>query len=534
MYRMALATLVAILTTGCMVGPEYQPPATEVAETWSLTDSPVLSGDPADPKDWWSSFGDPVLDKLVEQAWAGNLTLKTAGMRILQARAERGISVGNFFPQTQDVFGSAQRIRNGRSSGPDIKAKVPAGGAAPKVSVGRSFDDYSFGAQVGWELDFWGRFRRAIEASDAELESAHLDYGDTSVLLTSELASAYISLRTFQARREVAISNTQVRQNGYDLAQAVFQSGGASELDTDQALVQLREAEASIPLFDAAIRQTENQIAILLGMPPSDMSWILADNRGIPEPPETLSIGVPADLLRRRADVRQAEREAAAQCARIGIAEADFYPSLSLFGDIGYETNSSSDLTGNNNQFGTYGAGFSWKILNYGRISNNVRVQDALFQESIFTYQNSVLQAAGEVENAGVAYLMDRERTPILLESVEAAQRAVDISTTQYQQGAITFTRVLDSQGFLFNQEDQLAINRGDVILDLVNLYRSLGGGWEERRDLPWVDPETMSEMSERTDWGDMLTPEDGSWSDGMFPPPEMDSVPRAEPADPE
>jgi len=465
-----------VLTAGCAVGPDYVRPETDTAESWSESLDDSLSKDPVEYGPWWTVFEDPVLEQLVQIASKDNLPVQIAAARILEARAALGISRGLRFPQQQQLAGTAARV--GLSEN------------APNVMIAdQSFSSYDVGFDAAWELDVWGRFRHGVEAADADYGRALAGYDDTMVTVTAETARAYILLRTFEARLKLAQENVVIQSETMRIAQVRFDNGAVTELDVTQARALLRDTEALIPTLETGIRQTKNAISSLIGQAPSQLGDLLEQNRSIPSAPAEIAIGVPIDLLRRRPDVRMAEFQAAAQSARIGIATSDLYPQFSLFGSIGFATSSDGGVQSNNADTGdlfssdsiryTVGPTFSWPIFNYGRLRNNVAVQDARFQQAALNYQNTVLEAAREVEDSLAAYLRSQTRVGYLTDSVDDARRSVELALIQYRQGSTTYQRVLDTQRFLVRQEDQLAGTKGDVALNLVATYKALGGGWE-------------------------------------------------------
>ena len=465
-----------VLTAGCAVGPDYVRPETDTAETWSESIDSRLSVDPVEYGPWWTVFEDPALEQLVQIASKENLPLKIAAARILEARAVLGISRGLRFPQQQQLVGHAARVSLSEN--------------APNVVIAdQAFSSYDIGFDAAWELDVWGRLRRGVEAADADYGRALAGYDDTLVTVTAETARAYILLRTFEARLKLARENVEIQSETLRIAEVRFENGAVTELDVTQARALLRDTEALIPSLESGVRQTKNAISTLIGQPPSQLGELLQQKQSIPYAPAEIAIGVPIDLLRRRPDVRIAELQAAAQSARIGIAKSDLYPRFSLFGSIGFETSSDGGVQSNNADAGdlfssdsiryTVGPTFSWPILNYGRLRNNVHVQDARFQQAALNYQNTVLEAAREVEDALTAYLRSQTRIGYLTDSVDDARRSVELALVQYRQGSTTYQRVLDTQRFLVRQEDQLAGTKGDVALNLVATYKALGGGWE-------------------------------------------------------
>ena len=465
-----------LLTAGCAVGPDYVRPETGTADTWSESTDSTLSTNPVEYGPWWTVFEDPALEQLVQIASKENLPLQIAAARILEARAVLGISRGLRFPQQQQLTGHAARV--GLSAN------------APNVAItDQAFSSYAVGFDAAWELDVWGRLRRGVEAADADYGRALAGYDDTLVSVMAETARAYILLRTFEARLKLAQENVEIQGETLRIAAVRFDNGAVTELDVTQARALLRDTEALIPSLETGVRQTMHAISTLIGRPPGQLVELIKQDSSIPSASAGIAIGVPIDLLRRRPDVRMAELQAAAQSARIGIAQSALYPRFSLFGSIGFETSADGGLQSNSADAGdlfssdsiryTVGPTFSWPIFNYGRLRNKVRVQDARFRQAALNYQNTVLEAAREVEDALAAYLRSQTRVGYLSASVGDARRSVELALVQYRQGSATYQRVLDTQRFLVRQEDQLTRTQGNVALNLVATYKALGGGWE-------------------------------------------------------
>ncbi|HSI34237.1 MAG: efflux transporter outer membrane subunit [Phycisphaerae bacterium] len=494
--RTAAAFFVAVALVvgagGCMVGPNYKPPEAPVAESFRDPKSDAVTQGTTDLTSWWTTFEDPTLNELVKVVHERNPTLQVAAVRVIEAQARRGIAAGLMFPQQQNAFGGY--TKNQISSN---QANFPGGAT-------KTFDDFQLGAAAAWELDVWGRFRRGIEATDADVLAAVATYDDALVSLTGEVATEYVSIRILQERLAVTRANVEVQKRGLQIAETRFAGGTATELDRTQATVLLRDTEARIPDLEASIIQTQNRLCVLLGIPPKDLSEMLGD-RAIPITPATVAVGIPADLLRRRPDIRRAERTLAAQSARIGVAKADLYPSFSLVGDIRLSSETFSSLFEGESVQAFGGPTFRWAIFNYGRVENNIRVEDARFQALIGAYEDIVLRAQSEVENSIAGYVGAGRQIGSLAESVKAAQRAVEVAEAQYRGGVADFTRVLTTQDALQTEQDRLVSARGAVALNLVSLYRAMGGGWELRSEKIPVTDKAKQQMRERTDWGKML-----------------------------
>jgi NodT family efflux transporter outer membrane factor (OMF) lipoprotein len=487
-------TFVAIFfASGCtMVGPDYQRPPAPLASDWIPRNAKRIgpSSDPIGP--WWESFGDPVLTNLIVEAYRQNPSLQAAGVRVLEAQARRGIAIGTLFPQMQNAVGAY--------------ARNVASENLPVVPPERSFNQFLAGFDVAWELDVWGKFRRGIESSDAELLAAVADYDDVLVSLLAEVAANYIGIRTAQDELDVARQNAELQRSSFKIATLRAQHGAVTDVDPAQAATLLHATEAQIPFFEAQIDEQASTLSALLGVPPRRVEEVVGEAPGrIPRPPAEVATGIPADLLRRRPDVRRSERLLAAQSAKIGIAKADLFPHLSLVGSINLDAKDADKFFEGRSFEAFGGPTFSWAILNYGRITNNVRVQDAEYQALVNDYTNTVLRAQADVESAAAAHRGALLRTVSLGQSVVAAQKVVDLVGRQYAEGAVDFTTVLLAQQLLVQQEDLFAASQGQEALTLVTLYKGLGGGWEPWAGRSVISDETAEQMSTRTRWGDLL-----------------------------
>jgi NodT family efflux transporter outer membrane factor (OMF) lipoprotein len=454
---------------GFKVGPNFKTPSAPLAADWidyrTSTTQPVEQVNPAN---WWSVFHDPVLDNLMHDAYGQNLSLRQAGERIAQARALRGIAVGNMFPQLQEAAGSwTANKTSDRAANP-----LP----------NNWFHDVNAGFNIGWEIDFWGRYRRALEAADATLEASVAEFDDVMVLLLADVGSNYIQYRTFQQRLFLAKQNADIQRQAFELAQNNFRAGAATERDMQQARQVYEQTRSLIPQFEQGLRQTNNRLCVLLGIPAQDLAPRLGDSGIIPTAPAEVAVGIPADLLRRRPDIRRAERRAAAESAQIGVAQSELYPHFAINGSIGVDAQYFGGLFHSPGAIaGSIGPSFQWNILNYGRLENATVGQEARFREFISRYQETVLDANRDAEDALVAFAKSKERTVFLSESVAAAERTVQITYDQYRAGTVDFTPVFLFEATLTQQQDSLAQAQGDIALSLVSLYRALGGGWEAR-----------------------------------------------------
>jgi NodT family efflux transporter outer membrane factor (OMF) lipoprotein len=459
-------TLGEFIENGFKVGPNYQRPPAPLAATWIDSANPHVSTAPANYGAWWAAFGDPVLDDLVRLAYQQNVNLRVAGTRVLEARAQRAIAVGTLFPQVQTANGAYTHVQSSKT----------VADPAPR----NAFDNWASTFNASWEIDFWGRFRRTIESTTDAVESSVDDYDGVMVTLVSDVAATYVQYRLIEQQLAYTRENVQIQQGSLTIATDRFRAGQTNELGVVQGTSLLEQLKATIPLLEIALRQANNQLCVLLGIPPTELAARLGQ-ASIPDAPAEVVVGIPADLIRRRPDLRSAERLIAAQNAQIGVAEADFYPAFFINGSIGYEAKDLSRLFNSKSFTGQIGPAFQWNVLNYGRILNNVRLQDFKTQELVGIYQQKVLSAAQEVENGIVTFLRAREETDHLAASVKAAQRAVQLAADQYRAGAADFTPVFVAEQFLVQQQNLYAQARGDIALGLIAAYRAIGGGWEIR-----------------------------------------------------
>jgi NodT family efflux transporter outer membrane factor (OMF) lipoprotein len=409
---------------------------------------------------------------------------------VLEARAQLGIAVAGRYPQVQQANADVLYSTRKRSDG----VNPHSGG----------YWQYGTGFSMGWELDFWGRFSRAIESANASFFAAQANRDDALVLLHAQVADTYFTLRTAEARLRIARENAQLQKRSYEIAQKLFRSGETDELDLQQAKTQYLGTLSSIPDFESQIVLAHHALSVLLGRPPGPLPELNVQ----PDKAEVLPLvdravlqDVPADLLLRRPDVRAAELQMAAQSALIGVAEADFYPSVSLLGSLVW---SASSVSGSPSTLALIGGpSVTWNLFDHGKISNNVRVQDARLQELTVAYQNTVREAAREADDAATTIIAAWQRDTILNDAQGAAQRSLKLANTIYREGYSDFQRVLDAQRALFAQQDAYIVNRGNAVGSLIALYKALGGGWYSEQ--PLVDSATRQQMQQRTDWGDLL-----------------------------
>jgi NodT family efflux transporter outer membrane factor (OMF) lipoprotein len=494
--RSGAAACAAVLLGACtMLGPDYREP--EIA--WLAAWQSDLYGQAAAPHaeaaadlaSWWLVFDDPVLDRLVDAARQDNPTLRIAGLRILESRAALGIAGSNLYPQLQQFGGAVSYVNTQQHGG---------------VSADRNQDliAYQGAFELGWELDFWGRFRRGIESADAAFFASITAQQDAQVLLTAQVADLYFAWRTTVQRIVIARENAARQLRSFEITERLYTSGQSAELDFQQAKTQYLATLATIPDLEIAQTRIRNALAALLGRPPGDLPELAHATSELPSLDPTIIAEIPARLLLRRPDIRTAAWQVAAQSARIGIAEADYYPAINLIGNIGWSGNT-LNATPDTGSF-LAGPAVTWNLFDHGRIENNVRLQDARLQQLIEAFQNTALQAAREIDDAAITVVKSREQQAILHDAVIAAERSLDLANTRYQEGYADFQRVLEAQRVLFSQAERELVNQGNHLSAIIALYKALGGGWSEALVESVVPAQTREEMRSRTDWGDLLT----------------------------
>jgi len=459
----ACALFTVLILSGCTVGPKYVRPDTTVPEAWNNEPREGPTAEETDPRAlavWWGTLNDATLTGLIERAVVGNLDLMEAKARVREARARRSIQKSGLFPSLE-AAGSAQARRSSEETG-----------------GGKTSELYAVGFDAAWEVDVFGGLRRGVEAADADLEATNDDLRDTLVTLVAEVALNYIETRTFQARLSVAEANLEAQAQTHQLTEWRFQAGLSDELAVQQARYNMENTRSQMPALRSSLEESKNRLAVLLGEQPGAVHAELEETRPIPVPPPEIAVGVPADLLRRRPDVHRAERELAAQTARIGEATADLYPKFSLLGSIGLESLSMGSLFAAGSRTYNVGPTITWPIFRAGAIRQNIEVESALQEQALHRYEEAVLTALEEVENALVAFAEEQNRRQSLDRATEAAERAVKISQHQYEAGQTDFNSVLISQRSLLSLQDQLTESEGAVTGNLVRLYKALGGGW--------------------------------------------------------
>jgi len=468
--------MMPLIFVGCFrVGPNFHTPCAPSEDVWMDCEEEKVECGKEVLDAWWLQFNDEKLSEIVCLAVERNLDLKIAAFRVLGARAILGIAIGEWFPQLQELVGDATKFKLSRNMPNSLFADT-------------NYWDFNMGLSVAWELDFWGRFRRGIEGARDEFFASYANYQDVLVILQADVASTYIDIRTLEERIEIVKHNIKVQERSLEIVMARWEAGVVTELDVQQARTLLFSTQARLPRLQADLRVVKNALAFLLGLTPDEFVCVLDEPGKIPVAPESIGVGVPAELLCRRPDIRRAVHQAAAQSARIGIAVSDLLPRISIGGFIGFESSADIATTktgGGGSLFSgdsfTYflGPSYAWKVLNYGRLRNRIYLEYARFNELLLNYRNTVLAAYQEAENGLISFIKSYEESGYLEESVSAAQRGAEVARTQYVEGLVDYTRVLNTEEALVNQEEDLAITRGRIALSLISTYKALGGGWQ-------------------------------------------------------
>ncbi|MGA2581834.1 MAG: efflux transporter outer membrane subunit [Tepidisphaeraceae bacterium] len=512
--------LILLLAGGCEVGPNYKPPQVTVNPAWTESSSTEPSDitattQPASVGEWWSNFNDPELNSLVDRAIRNNLDLHNAYSRVVQAREQRGVTGSELFPVINADGGyqaargssnvtfplSAFGITGSPSATPSVATPnvahpnvvhpsdvsvapivSPGGPQSPLGDGGIPNADtqiYQAGFDASWEVDVFGGHRREIEAADADTAAAIEDHRDVMISLVSELARDYIELRASQRQSRIAADNLKDQQDELELTQSRYKAGFSTDLDVCRESAQVATTAAILPQLEGSQRQMIHQIAILLGQDPDSLTAELSAAQPIPPAPMDVPVGAPSDLLQRRPDIRRAERELAAATARIGAAEADYFPKFSITGSFGLDSSKAQNLLDWNSRYFAISPGATWPIFDAGRIKHNVNVQKSLAAQAATDYQETVLNALREVEDALASCRTEQIRRKALADAVDASTAAVAIARQQYEQGVVDFLQVLDAQRSLLEAQDSLTQSDSAISTDMVALYKALGGGWD-------------------------------------------------------
>jgi NodT family efflux transporter outer membrane factor (OMF) lipoprotein len=495
--RILLASVlgITVLSAACMVGPNYHPPKTKVPESYGeINDAkaPASTTTAAQPQlaNWWTTFEDETLNSLIERSVKENPDLRIAQARVREARAQRGVVAADLYP-TVNVSGSYQRRQISENS-------VVTGGTGSGQQIpGLEGNLYQVGFDASWEIDVFGGIRRDIEAANADIAAAIEDRRDILVTLLSEVARNYIELRAFQQQIQIAKANMAAQQETLDITRIRFEAGLASQLDVARSEAQVQTTAAIIPLLESSARQSMHVLSVLMGKEPSALVVELSVESPIPSTPPEVPVGLPSELLRRRPDVRRAERQLAAATARIGVATSDLFPKFSLTGALGLTSTKFSNLANSGSRFYSIIPGVSWPIFDFGRIKSNIAVQGAREEQAAIGYEQTVLRSLLDVENVLVAFAQEQEARERLVSAEAANRQAVDLSNQLYQQGLTDFLSVLQAQRDLFVSQEALVLSNRNVSSDLVALYKALGGGWEIESIAP--DTPAFGKPGERT-----------------------------------
>ncbi len=451
------------LTLGCSIGPKYTPPRVKAPKRWHSSFKGFTHEEPVSLARWWTVFHDPILEELEEKAVRGNLNLKIALERIREARAMVGVEGGRLLPSL-GVGASIQDTRKSPNSN--------------RMGIGGENKLYKVGFDSSWEIDIFGGIRSSVEASKAALKIAEESYHDVLVTLLAEVAINYINLRTCQARLKALRESVRIQEETYQLNLSLYKAGLVDELVVHQSRYVLEKTKSQIPPLEREIRLSEHRLSVLLGEPPGTLQEKLSQVKPIPKPPEEIAIGIPANALRRRPDVRRAEWELVMATANIRKARAELYPKFNLSGTIGLESISTGNLWEWASRTWFIELNTLWKIFQGGSLRKRVEVEFSRWNQALIRYKRTILQALEEAEDALTAYAREKERLKHLEASVKAAKKAYTLALDRYKAGLVDFTDVLDAERSLRNYQDQLAESKGKLIVLLIRLYKALGGGW--------------------------------------------------------
>lgn len=457
--------LASLSLAGCVtVGPDYEPPELPVPAAWTglHPDSPLATtaGDAGDLSEWWQRLEDPMLTQLVDEALRANPDLRSAQARLREARARRTVVASDLYPSV-GASATGNRSRSSELTG-----------------SGTTRELYAAGFDASWEIDVFGGTRRNVEAADADIEAAAASLAATQVTLAAEAASNYVEVRAQQALIRIARDNLESQTETLQLTQWREQAGLASVQDVEQARTNRERTRAAIPSLETALAEAEHRLDVLLGLPPGTLRERLEQSTSAIALPEGIAVGIPADTLRQRPDLRAAERRLAGETARVGVAEAARYPSFNLSGSIGVEALTIGALDASGATASSLFGGITAPIFEAGRLRSQVEIQDALREQAEVGCEQTFLAALQDVENALVAVARNREREAALTTAVESARVASDLARSRYSAGLIDFESVLETDRTRLAVEESLERTRADGVLAIVQLYKSLGGGW--------------------------------------------------------
>ncbi len=478
-----------------MVGPNYKEPQKTVAAHWPEKNSTVKES-PFKNVLWWKVFKDPTLTTIINQGYQNNISIQIAGVRVLQSRAQLAQSVGELYPQQQGMIGNYTYNRIGGSS---LESILPT-----------SFDTAALGFSASWELDFWGKYRRAIQSNDAAFLASIAAYDNALITLTSDIATSYTKIRTTEKQIKVTNANIVVQKMGLRIALARYNAGEVSLVDVEQAKTELAQTQASLPPLISDLQTQKDSLAVLLGTIPNGVDGMLKKSHGIPKAPYSVAVGIPKETIARRPDIHQARLQAVQQGAAIGAIKAELYPALSLVGNFTFSASnigsaSIADMFNWSNRNISAGPNLGWSILNYGQITNAVRTQDAVFQQALLNYVNLVLVAQKEVQDNITAYIEAKSAVYYLTQANTSATKSLELAIVRYKEGETDFTPVLNAEQQLLSVQTSLVNAQGNIPQSLIALYRALGGGWQIRSTNDVIPQKIKEEMAARTNWGTLL-----------------------------
>jgi len=470
-YFLITASIIATMfVSGCVVGPDYEAGKIKTGDVWhqKLVEGLTIGDDSA--VGWWEMLDDEILNGLIADAKVNNHNLEVAYWRVRQARASRDFTTGKYYPEI-DALGSYTRARKSDNA----TAPPPAGRKSNDP-----FNLHSAGFDAVWEIDIWGQNRRAVESAQASLEAQIESYHDVLISLYAEVARNYVQMRTAQTRLTYAYENIRAQKGSLELTKSRYKAELTTELDVEQATLNLANTESQVPVLLSEEKTSINRICVLLGKGPGQLYEKLSAAGPIPALPSEINMTLPADILRQRPDIRKAERALASQNAKIGVAEAELYPTFTLNGNIGLSALDFSDMGRlSSNTYG-FGPSIKWNVFDGDRIKNSIRIEEAKTKQSYFEYENTVLLALEEVENSMTDYVQEIERRRLLEKSAQSGRRSAKMVQSLYKSGLTDFQNVLDMQRTLSQLEDQLAQSQGTVIENLIRIYKAIGGGWDD------------------------------------------------------
>ena len=456
------------LFSGCKVGPDYERPGSSVPDQWHEKAVQGLDDGSADLQTWWTVFDDPMLEDLIQRTRTENLDLQIAAARVMEARALLGVASGEYWPNV-DAAGFYSRDRVSENG-----LIAPPSGDVDETNLNL------IGVDATWEIDVFGRISRSVESAQATMQASVEDYRDVLVSLYSEVAQSYIDLRATQTRLKYTVNNAELQRDTLKLTQDRREAGLVPQLDVEQAKLVLASTESGIPRLQELESLTIHRLSVLLGQPPAALYDELSTAADVPDVPEEVVASLPTELLRQRPDIRRAERILAAQTAEIGVATAGLYPAFSLSGTFALEAQQIDDVGDWDSRTWGFGPSMRWNLFDGDRIRNSIKVQEARAEQAMINYEQTVLLALEDVENAMVSFEREKERLQDLLDSVAAAKESVKLVGTLYENGLTDFQNVLDMQRSLTIQQDFMADSEGAVANNLVRIYTALGGGWSE------------------------------------------------------